>query len=99
MIFAHFGGGLWLYETMPEMRLALKNARYDTAAWPFLYDARVLAAAKAAGALDKMLYGTDWPILDRERFASRLQSCGLDEREKETFMGSSAARLLAEREG
>lgn len=98
VIFAHFGGGLWLYETMPEMKLALKNARYDTAAWPFLYDARVLAAAKAAGALDKMLYGTDWPILDRERFASRLQGCGLDEREKEAFMGGAAARLLAERE-
>ncbi len=96
VIFAHFGGGLWLYETMPEMKQYLKNAYYDTAAWPFLYGANVLAAAKAAGVLPKMLYGTDWPILDRSRFLTRLDTCGLDDAETAALTGGSAMRLLAE---
>ena len=94
VIFAHFGGGLWLYETMPEMRLYLYNARYDTAAWPYLYDASVMAAAKAAGVLPKMLYGTDWPILDRTRYEKRLAACGLNEAESTALTGGNAACLL-----
>ena len=94
VIFAHFGGGLWLYETMPEMRLYLHNAWYDTAAWPYLYDASVMAAAKAAGVLPKMLYGTDWPILDRTRYEKRLAACGLNEAESAALTGGNAACLL-----
>ena len=94
VIFAHFGGGLWLYETMPEMRLYLHNAWYDTAAWPYLYDASVMAAAKAAGVLPKMLYGTDWPILDRTRYEKRLAACGLNEAESTALTGGNAACLL-----
>ena len=95
VIFAHFGGGLWLYETMPEMKLCLKNAYYDTAAWPFLYGPRIIDAARAAGALSKMLYGTDWPILDKGRFQSRIQDCSLTENEKAQLMGLNAQRLLS----
>lgn len=95
VIFAHFGGGLWLYETMPEMKLYLRNAWYDTAAWPFLYGAEVLAASRAAGTADKMLYGSDWPIADKRRCESRLSSCGLNDAEREQFLGGNAARLLA----
>ena len=95
VIFAHFGGGLWLYETMPEMRMYLRNAWYDTAAWPYLYGASVMAAAKAAGVLPKMLYGTDWPILDRARYEKRLSSCGLDDTELAALTGGNALSLLA----
>jgi len=94
VIFAHFGGGLWLYETMPEMRLYLQNAWYDTAAWPFLYDASVMAAARAAGVTEKMLFGTDWPILDKSRFEKRLNACGLSDNERAALMGGNAASLL-----
>ena len=94
VIFAHFGGGLWLYECMPEMKLYLKNAYYDTAAWPFLYDSQVMSAAKSAGVLCKMLYGTDWPILDRKRFESRIQDCKLTQEECAAFMGGTAKNML-----
>ncbi len=93
VIFAHFGGGLWLYETMPELRLYLRRARYDTAAWPFLYDASAAAAARAAGVADKMLYGSDWPILSRKRYQTRLDAYaaggGL-----EALTGGNARRFL-----
>ena len=94
VIFAHFGGGLWLYETMPEMRLYLQNAWYDTAAWPFLYDASMMGAAAAAGVMDKMLFGTDWPILGSARYEKRLAAPGLSDGEKEALMGGNARRLL-----
>lgn len=97
VIFAHFGGGLWLYETMPEMKLYLRRARYDIAAWPYLYGAAVMGAVKAAGVTDKMLYGSDWPILDRKRYEKRLAAWGATDDEKEALTGGNALRLLQSR--
>ncbi|WP_299077438.1 amidohydrolase family protein, partial [uncultured Fretibacterium sp.] len=62
-VFAHLGGGLWLYELMPEMRLCLTNARYDLAALPWLYEPAVLRTIVDAGVAHKFLMGTDFPIL------------------------------------
>ncbi|RRD65620.1 amidohydrolase [Fretibacterium sp. OH1220_COT-178] len=67
-IFAHLGGGLWLYELMPEMRLYLRNARYDLAALPWLYEPAVLRTIESAGVAHKFLMGTDFPILDSSRY-------------------------------
>ncbi len=79
VIFAHWGGGLWLYESMPEMRKALSNARYDTAAWPWLYGPEIIRAAFAMGVGHKILYGSDWPILTYGRYEKILAESGLDE--------------------
>jgi hypothetical protein len=74
VIFAHLGGGLWLYELMPEMNLYLSNAMYDLAALPWLYGPRVLDAVEAAGVAGKFLMGTDFPILDSPRYEKNV-SC------------------------
>ena len=76
VIFAHFGGGLWMYELMPEMRLALSNAYYDSAAWPWLYEPAVLAAMEKAGVANKILYGSDFPILSYRRYGDILSRSG-----------------------
>lgn len=94
VVFAHFGGGLWLYETMPEVRKTLRNARYDTAAWPYLYNGAVLKAAWAAGIGEKLLFGTDWPILTSHRFESRLEAAGLDDGQRKAFLGGNAHAFL-----
>ena len=39
------GGGLFLYELMPEVRASLTYAFYDTAAVPLLYDPFIYRAA------------------------------------------------------
>ena len=70
VIFAHWGGGVWLYEAMPEIRRILKNARYDTAASPFLYSHNIYQTALNSIAKDKILYGTDFPLLNNGRFPS-----------------------------
>ena len=64
---------------MPEMKLALANARYDTAAWPWLYGPSILDAIFAIGAGDKIMYGSDWPILNFSRFEKLLAGTRLSD--------------------
>lgn len=93
-VFAHMGGGLWSYETMPDMRVILQNAWYDTAAMPFLYGAEVLNAAIAANAGHKILYGSDFPILDAQRYEELLRSAALSPEWERSVMGANAIDLL-----
>ncbi len=94
VIFAHWGGGLWLYEAMAELRLALSNAWFDTAAWPYLYDSSVLTAAQAVGAGRQILYGSDWPILAKDRFVPLLEGAGVGSQVLVGLLGGNALELL-----
>lgn len=94
VIFAHWGGGLWLYECMPEMQVALRNARYDTAAWPWLYDAKILSSAFAAGLGHKILYGSDWPILSYPRYDALMTCTGLMDEELNMVRSENASAFL-----
>ncbi|MDR2175749.1 MAG: amidohydrolase [Synergistaceae bacterium] len=93
-VFAHLGGGLWLYEMMPEMRLYLSNALYDLAALPWLYEPRILKAIESAGLAGKFLMGTDYPILDSARYEKILLESGIGEETLERILRSNAASLL-----
>lgn len=90
VVFAHFGGGLWAFEAMPEMKLILQNARYDTAAMPWLYTERVIDAIFAIGAGEKLLFGTDWPILTAQRYEKLLAKTKLTEDERAMLMYGNA---------
>lgn len=94
VVFAHFGGGLWAYETMPEMKLALSRAMYDTAAWPWLYGPSVTDAIFASGAGDKIIFGSDWPILDFHRYGKLLSATSLDAEERERLLFKNAEEFL-----
>lgn len=91
--FAHFGGGLWAFEAMPEMRRLLANVSYDTAAWPWLYDARIIDAIFASGAGDKIMFGSDWPILDFKRYEKLVAASALTEPQKESLLSTSAGKI------
>ncbi|MEA3508220.1 MAG: amidohydrolase family protein [Synergistota bacterium] len=94
VIFAHWGGGLWTYETMPEMKICLQNAWYDTAATPFLYGPEVLRSAIAAGVGHKILFGTDFPILEPKAYVRLFSSDGLDENQIQAVKEDNAKTLL-----
>ena len=93
VVFAHWGGGLWLYELMPELRVLLANAWYDTAATPFLYAPEIFAAAMAAGVGHKVLYGSDFPILGRDRYDRMLDKTSLSSGQREALLGRNAEAL------
>lgn len=95
VVFAHFGGGLWAYESMPEMRLALSNAYYDTAAWPWLYNHKVIEGIFAAGAGSKILFGSDWPILEYPRYEKLISRTGLSLEQKEMLLYNNVCKLLS----
>ena len=94
VILAHLGGGLLFYELMPELRRALRDVYYDTAALPFLYEKDVFRAAAAAGALEKVLFGSDYPLLSPRRYFDQLDGAGLDAAQKALVLGENAARVI-----
>ncbi len=68
IVFAHFGGGLLFYELMKEIRQKFKNVYYDTAASIFLYDKKIYDVAKSIGILDKIVFGSDFPLVSPKRY-------------------------------
>ena len=98
VIFAHFGGGLWLYELMPEMKRYLKNARYDIAALPWLYKSKILEAVNSAGIMGKFFYGSDFPILSFERYKEAINGLFEKNRDiKKLFVENVETFLVSER--
>jgi predicted TIM-barrel fold metal-dependent hydrolase len=93
LVAAHWGGGLLFYELMPEVRHALQNVYYDTAASPFLYRDDIFSLA-AQIAPQKVLWGTDYPLLDPGRFLQRVLAAGLAEGHRSAILGGNAAHVL-----
>ena len=95
IVLAHLGGGLPFYAAMPEVGAALSNAYYDTAALPFLYrPAAVVAAALTAGA-ERIMFGSDYPLLSQKRALAHIGAAGLSADDAAAALGGNAAALLA----
>lgn len=94
IVLAHWGGGLLFYELMPEVAEALRNVYYDTAASTFLYRYDIFPAAARIVGADKILWGTDFPLLSQAKMLKRVRECGLDDAGLEAVLGGNAARLL-----
>lgn len=93
LILAHWGGGLPFYELMPEVRRALARVYYDTAASLYLYDDAVFrVAASVVGG--KILFGTDYPLIEPGRFLARVRAAGLAGDVLAGILGGNAERLL-----
>ncbi|MHB8780578.1 MAG: amidohydrolase family protein [Candidatus Geothermincolia bacterium] len=94
IILPHWGGGLFLYELMPEVAEAMRNVYYDSAASPFLYTAGIHATAESCGVGHKLLFGTDFPLLPYRRCLENAAAGGLSEQARAAFMAGNAARLM-----
>ena len=94
IIYAHWGGGLFFYELMPELRKEMTHVYYDNAASPYLYSPQVYEAARTAGILDKVMLGSDFPLLSPSRYYKELSKTNLTEDEKEMVLGKNAQRVL-----
>jgi hypothetical protein len=92
-ILAHWGGGLPFYELMPEMRQALRNVYYDTAASFYLYEPAVFRHVMA-WAPDKVLLGTDYPLTSHRRFLRRLRAIEMDDDLRQRLLGGNAQALF-----
>ncbi len=102
IVLAHWGGGLPFYELMPEVRAALANATYDSGASTYLFDASVFQHVAGIVGVEKVLFGSDFPVLRQDRLLDRVSSLSWrDDQHRKAVLGGNAMRVygLPEREG
>jgi uncharacterized protein len=92
LVLAHMGGGLFLYETMPEVRRTLADVFYDTAAAPYLYGPEIYHACVATAGAEKLIFGSDYPLLPPRRYIDGLQR--LDPAARVAALGGNARRAF-----
>lgn len=94
ILLAHWGGGLLFYELMPEVAKAMANVYYDTAASPFLYSKRIYAIVSEIVGTEKILFGTDFPLIPPQRYFQELEESGLPEGDRKKILGLNFLSLL-----
>jgi predicted TIM-barrel fold metal-dependent hydrolase len=95
IVLAHWGGGIFFYAVMKkEVKECLKYVYFDTAASPFVYDPAIYRLAIQTAGLNKILFGSDFPLLKPSRYFEELSIVGLTKYEIESIQGDNAVRLL-----
>lgn len=94
-VMAHWGGGMPFYELMPEVRAACSNVVYDSAASTYLYDFSVFSHVARLVGSDRLLWGSDWPVLGQKRFLSRTLDAGIEEVDLPHILAVNARRVFA----
>lgn len=95
IVLAHWGGGILFFHLLKkEVRTVLKNVYYDIAASPFLYDIEIYPIAIRLAGLNKILLGSDFPLIRPARYRSELEQAGLTQHEIDCISGLNAAKLL-----
>ncbi len=92
MVLSHMGGGLFFYELMAEAHKVLKNVYYDTAAVPFLYRRDVYSVAATTAGPEKILFGSDYPLISPRRYLRDTED--LDPTIRAAIFGRNAAASL-----
>jgi hypothetical protein len=94
ILLAHWGGGLPFYELMPEVARAMTHVYYDTAASPFLYSKKIYTAVSQLVGPEKILFGSDFPLISPQRYLRELEGSGLAAEEQKKILGLNIARIL-----
>jgi predicted TIM-barrel fold metal-dependent hydrolase len=94
LVCAHWGGGLPFYTLMPEVQAALENVYFDTAISPFLYRPEIYQQVSQLIGADRVLFGTDFPVIAPSRILNEINTAGLSEIDREEILSGNARRLL-----
>ncbi len=94
VVCAHWGGGLPFYTLMPEVREALEDVYFDTAISPFLYRPEIYLQVSQLVGADRILFGTDYPVMAQLRILNEINTAGLTEQNRDEILGVNARRLL-----
>ena len=95
IVLAHWGGGMFFFNLLKkEVKEYLKNVYFDTAASPFLYYPQIYQIAIQIIGKNKILFGSDFPLLKPDRYFKEFEKAGLSKDEIKSICGNNAARLL-----
>ena len=95
IVLAHWGGGLFFYSLMKrEVKEVLKNVWFDTAASPYLYTKDIYTIASYIIGPEKILFGSDFPLIPPRRYFDEMEEAGLSPEEGSKIMEENALELL-----
>ena len=95
IILAHWGAGLFFYMLLKkEVAQALSRVWVDTAASPFLYRPEVYTVAAELFGAEKILFGTDFPLLRASRYFREIEEAGVSDADRRKILGENARGLL-----
>ncbi|MCX7677584.1 MAG: amidohydrolase family protein [Spirochaetes bacterium] len=93
VVLAHWGGGIFFYELMKEVRDVLSHVWYDTAATPYLYDDHIYSVAFKIIGHERILFGSDYPLVSPSRYITAMKKV-YDEVILQNVLGGNARKLL-----
>jgi predicted TIM-barrel fold metal-dependent hydrolase len=94
-ILAHWGGGLPFYGLLKkEAPEVFQKVYFDTAASPYLYRPEIYRLAAEMVGPERILFGSDYPLLPPRRYVKEMEEAGLPEEWREMIMGKNLAGLL-----
>ena len=94
LVCAHWGGGLPFYAMMPEVEKSMENVYFDSAASPFLYGPQIYTQAVQLVGPEKVLFGSDYPLLSPLRLLNDIEKQNLPLEAKNAFLAGNAQKLL-----
>jgi hypothetical protein len=98
-VMAHWGGGLPFYELMPEVNALTRNVVYDSAASTYLYDFMIFPLLERVLGPERILFGSDFPVLAQGRFLQRVLASGLPGTSLPAILAGNARRIYRLPEG
>ncbi len=95
IVLAHWGGGLFFFALMKkEVNEVLRNVWFDTAASPYLYSPNIYRISRELIGFEKILFGSDYPLLKPQQYFKEMVSAGLSSKAINQIAGLNAAQLL-----
>jgi predicted TIM-barrel fold metal-dependent hydrolase len=94
VVLAHWGGGLPFYALMPEVKTALKDVYFDSAASPYLYRPEVYRQVMQLVGAEHVLFGSDYPLLTPGRLLAEIEGLALNAAEKDLLLAANARRIF-----
>jgi hypothetical protein len=94
-ILAHWGGGLPFYGLLKkEVSEVFRRVYFDTAASPYLYRPEIYRLAAEMVGPEKILFGSDYPLLPVKRYLREMEEANLPRDWRQMILGQNLARLL-----
>ena len=95
IVLAHWGGGIFFYNLLKkDVKESLKNVYFDTAASPFLYEPAIYMHSKNIIGIEKILFGTDFPLLKPARYFNEIEASGISKNDIKAICGENAKKIL-----